>query len=156
MSDIETRLMSRALEQARQAGEAGEVPVGAVLTDERGEIIAARGNRTIALCDPSAHAEILALRAGAEILHNYRLLNCTLYVTLEPCPMCAGALIWARVKKVVFGASDPKSGALGSVLSFHKEISFNHKLEISGGIMAEESIALLQKFFSTRRKCQQT
>ncbi|MDR1396870.1 MAG: tRNA adenosine(34) deaminase TadA [Desulfarculales bacterium] len=152
MSDIETRLMSLALEQARQAGKAGEVPVGAVLADEQGEVIASASNRTIALCDPSAHAEILALRAGAEILHNYRLPNCILCVTLEPCPMCAGALIWARVKKVVFGANDSKAGALGSVLSLHKETRFNHRLEISSGVLAEQSIALLQNFFAMRRK----
>ena len=143
--------MRLALEQAARAAEMGEVPVGALLVDEAGEVLAACGNRTISNCDPCGHAEILALRQGAERLQNYRLLGCTLYVTMEPCAMCAGAAVWARLKRVVFAAFDIKAGALGSVLSLHNQPGFNHRLEISGGLMADESVALLQSFFKARR-----
>ncbi len=144
--------MRLALTQARLAYAAGEVPVGAVLADGQGALLAACHNRTIANCDPTAHAEMLALRQAAQKIGNYRLLNCTLYVTLEPCAMCAGALIWARLAQVVFAAFDGKAGALGSTISLHQQPGFNHQLQVNGGLLADESVALLQSFFGARRR----
>ncbi len=149
----DTYFMKRALEEAIKAYELGEVPVGAVLVDERGRIIASTHNKTITLCDPTAHAEILALRAGSEFLGNYRLLGSTLYVTLEPCIMCAGALVNARIKRLVFGAWDEKAGACGSLYDIVRDERLNHTLEVRGGILEEESKALLRKFFKERRNC---
>lgn len=149
--NIDKLYMEMALEQACLAADVGEVPIGAVLVGADHEVLAASHNNTIHLCDPTAHAEIVVLRKAAKKLGNYRLLNSTLYVTLEPCAMCAGALIWARVTQVVFAAFDKKAGALGSVLSLHQEPGFNHQLIVEGGIMAEESVALLQDFFAGRR-----
>ena len=143
--------MKKALHLARQAAEMGEVPVGAVLVGEEGEILAEAFNQPISLRDPTAHAEILALREGARKLGNYRLLGTTLYVTLEPCPMCAGALVYARVKRLVFGAFDPKTGACGSVYNIVRDERLNHRLEVSGGVLEEEARALLQRFFKERR-----
>ena len=143
--------MKKALQLAQQAAERGEVPVGAVLVGEEGEILAEAFNQPISLCDPTAHAEILALREGARKLGNYRLLGTTLYVTLEPCPMCAGALVYARVKRLVFGAFDPKTGACGSVYNIVCDERLNHRLEVSGGVLEEEARALLQRFFKERR-----
>ena len=143
--------MALALEQAALAARNNEVPVGAVLVNAHNQVIAACGNQTISNCDPTGHAEIMALRQGAQVAGNYRLLNSTLYVTLEPCAMCAGALIWARVKRVVFAAYDEKAGSLGSVLCLHRQLGFNHKLEVSGGILEQQSVALLQDFFRRKR-----
>ncbi len=142
--------MQQALAQARQAAVAGEVPVGAVLV-RNGEVIATGRNAPIDGHDPTAHAEIIALRAAAQKLGNYRLEDCELYVTLEPCAMCAGAMLHARLKKVVFGAADPKTGAAGSVVNLFAEDRLNHQTAVTGGVMADESSALLQAFFQQRR-----
>jgi len=148
-SDI--RFMRRALELARQAELEDEVPVGAVLVKE-GEIIGEGWNRPIGAHDPSAHAEIQALRDGARRMGNYRLPGTTLYVTLEPCPMCAGAIIHARVARVVYAASDPRSGAAGSVFDLlPSDARFNHRTECEGGVEAEASSDMLKKFFRARR-----
>ncbi|QJA06956.1 tRNA adenosine(34) deaminase TadA [Thermosulfurimonas marina] len=143
--------MEMALAEARQAAEEGEVPVGAVLVSAEGEILARAHNRPIALCDPTAHAEILALREGARKLGNYRLLGTTLYVTLEPCPMCAGALVYARVARLVFGARDPRFGACVSLYRLVTDPRLNHRLEITEGVLAEDCAALLKEFFRQRR-----
>lgn len=148
-SDI--RFMRRALELAQQAELQGEVPVGAVLVKD-GEIIGEGWNRPIGTHDPSAHAEIQALRDGAGKLGNYRLPGTTLYVTLEPCPMCAGAIIHARVARVVYAASDPRTGAAGSVFDLlPSDARFNHRTECEGGIEAEASSDMLKRFFRARR-----
>ncbi len=143
--------MQRALYLAREAAKKGEVPVGAVLVGPEGEILAETHNQPLKLCDPTAHAEILALREGAQKLGNYRLVGTTLYVTLEPCPMCAGALVYARVKRLVFGAFDQKTGACGSVYNIVNDPRLNHRLEVLGGLLAEEAKVLLQEFFRLRR-----
>ena len=142
--------MGRALALAQCAAEAGEVPVGAVLV--RGDEIIGEGwNQPISACDPTAHAEVLALRAAAARVGNYRLVDSTLYVTLEPCPMCAGAIIHARVARVVFGAEDPRAGAAGAVFNLLQSIALNHRAEVSGGVMAKECGSLLREFFRARR-----
>jgi tRNA(adenine34) deaminase len=142
--------MRRAIELARCAAEEGEVPVGAVVTVD-GEIVGEGWNRPIKASDPSAHAEIQALRAASARLANYRLLDSTLYVTLEPCPMCVGAMFHARVRRVVFGAKDPKTGAAGSVIDLFAEEKLNHHASVEGGLLAEECGELLKKFFAARR-----
>lgn len=143
--------MKMALEEARRAMQIDEVPVGAVLVNESGDLLATAHNRTIAAQDPTAHAEILALRAAAGKLRNYRLLNTTLYVTVEPCVMCAGALVHARVGRLVFGAPDPKWGASGSLYNVASDPRLNHRLEVISGICVEECRALMQDFFRSRR-----
>jgi tRNA(adenine34) deaminase len=143
--------MRMALEQARKAGEIDEVPVGALLVSASGEILAAAHNRTIAAQDPTAHAETLALRAGAGILRNYRLLNTTLYVTIEPCIMCTGALVHARVARLVFGAPDPKWGAAGSLYNAAADPRLNHQVEVIEGVCAAECRELMQTFFRSKR-----
>lgn len=146
----ELELMHRALDQARLAGEAGEVPVGAVVA--RGEeVLTEGGNRVIRDSDPSAHAEIVALRAAGRAAGNYRLAGSTLYVTLEPCAMCAGALVHARVERVVFAAFDPRVGAGGSVFNLLDSPHLNHRCLISSGLLADEAGALLAGFFDQRR-----
>jgi tRNA(adenine34) deaminase len=147
--DDET-FMRRALELAHEAQAAGEVPVGAVLVSE-GRIVAEGWNRPIGDCDPTAHAEIVALRAGARTLGSYRLTGTTLYVTLEPCAMCAGAMVHARVQRLVYAATDPRAGAAGSVFNIVQHPALNHRLECSGGVLAEECGALLRGFFVARR-----
>jgi tRNA(adenine34) deaminase len=142
--------MRQALLLARRAGEGGEVPVGAILIDG-GEVIGEGWNRPIGLNDPTAHAEIMALRAGAARLGNYRLSGATLYVTLEPCVMCIGAVITARIKRVVFGAWDLKAGACGSLLDLPREKRLVQELDVFGGVCSEESAALLKSFFESRR-----
>ena len=142
--------MRRALELAQRAASAGEVPIGALLVLD-GEIIGEGGNQPIASHDPTAHAEIVALRAGALRLRNYRLERCTLYATLEPCAMCIGAAINARVARVVFGAWDTKAGACGSVTDLPREPKLTHRLDVFGGVCSEESTALLRGFFESRR-----
>lgn len=143
--------MKIALEQARLAAIMDEVPVGAVLVSSDGEIISKDHNRTISLPDPSAHAEMLVLRKAASILNNYRLLNTTLYVSVEPCVMCAGAVLHARIGTVVFGAPDPKWGGFGSIYDFSTDRRFNHRLTVLSGILGEESKALIQGFFRNKR-----
>ena len=136
--------------EAKRAGEEGEVPVGAVLVSE-GQVIARAHNRPIGLNDPTAHAEILTLRAGAAAAGNYRLTGMTLYVTLEPCVMCAGALIQARIPRLVFGAEDPKSGAVQSLFSILDGERLNHRVEVRGGVLPEECREILRRFFRDKR-----
>jgi len=143
--------MQIALELAQQAATAGEVPVGAIVV-KNGEIIGRGSNAPITTHDPTAHAEIRAMRDAAQHLGNYRLVGCTLYVTLEPCAMCTGAIQHARIAKLVYGASDPKTGACGSVVDLMAEPKLNHHTEIKGGVLAQECGALLSAFFSARRK----
>jgi len=143
--------MRMALHAAAEAQRVGEVPVGAVLVKE-GDVIAIGHNRPIIGHDPTAHAEIAALRAAAQTLGNYRLPGCTLYVTLEPCAMCAGAMMHARLARVVYGASDPKTGACGSVLNLFAEPRLNHHTEVQGGVLAEECGTMLSAFFAERRQ----
>lgn len=142
--------MRRAIELAQRAEEEGEVPVGAVVVVD-GKIVGEGWNRPIAAADPSAHAEIQAMRAASAALRNYRLLDSTLYVTLEPCPMCVGAMFHARVRRVVFGAKDPKTGAAGSVVDLFAEASLNHHATVEGGLLADECGELLKRFFAARR-----
>ncbi|HYM34391.1 MAG TPA: tRNA adenosine(34) deaminase TadA [Steroidobacteraceae bacterium] len=142
--------MTRALELARQAQAASEVPVGAVVVKD-GAIIAEGFNQPIKGNDPTAHAEIIAMRGAAEKLGSYRLLDATLYVTLEPCAMCAGAMVHARVKQLVFGAMDPRAGAVGSIFNIAQHAALNHRIEVVSGVLAEECGVLLKNFFAARR-----
>jgi len=142
--------MALAIAQARRAAEQGEVPVGAVVVVED-RVIAAAHNRPIALADPTAHAEILAIRQAARELSAYRLTGATIYVTLEPCVMCVGAMVHARVARLKFGARDEKAGAVGSVYDLGRDGRLNHRLEVSAGLMEPECAAILREFFSTRR-----
>ena len=144
--------MNRALEAAREAETIGEVPVGACLIDEAGELLAVAGNRTIADNDPTAHAEILVLRQAAAKISNYRLLNSTLYTTIEPCAMCAGALVNARVKRLVYGAKDERFGAVETHFRICDSEKLNHQIEIEAGVLAEECRQLMQNFFRKRRE----
>jgi tRNA(adenine34) deaminase len=153
-NDLDAEFMAEALALAVAARQAGEVPVGAVVVRE-GHIIGRGFNAPISLHDPSAHAEIQALRAAALALGNYRLADCTLYVTLEPCAMCAGAIQHARIARVVFGASDPKTGACGSVVNLFAEPSLNHHTEVEGGMLAQQCGELLTNFFRERRAAPQ-
>jgi tRNA(adenine34) deaminase len=149
--------MRLALDQALNAQLAGEVPVGAVIlrhTPQGPQVVATGYNRPITTCDPTAHAEIVALRHAAQLLQNYRLPDCELYVTLEPCAMCAMALMHARLKRVVFAAPDPKTGAAGSVTNLFAEPRLNHHTELVGGVLAEPAAALLRQFFAERRAAQ--
>jgi tRNA(adenine34) deaminase len=143
--------MGVALELAREAATLGEVPVGAVVVRD-GEIVGRGCNQPIGRHDPTAHAEVMALRDAATRLGNYRIPGCTLYVTLEPCAMCIGAIFHARIGRVVFGARDPKTGAAGSVIDLFGEERLNHHAEIEGGVRAEECSALLSSFFAARRQ----
>ena len=149
-AEIDARFMARALELAREAERAGEVPVGAVIVKE-GVIVAEGWNRPISTHDPSAHAEMIAMRAAAQTLQNYRLLDTTLYVTLEPCAMCAGAMVHARVKRLVYAATDPRAGASGSIFNITQHTALNHRLDVHTGVLAEECAAELRKFFAARR-----
>jgi len=143
--------MQYALQLADKAEQSGEIPVGAVLVKD-GEMIGEGWNQSIQLNDPSAHAEMIAIRQAAERVGNYRLLDCTLYVTLEPCAMCAGVLVHSRVKRLVFGAKDAKTGAAGSVLDIVRHPVLNHQLEVDGELMAEPCAAKLSDFFKRRRE----
>lgn len=148
---IDESMMRLALEQARCAQQRGEVPVGAVVVHD-GEVVGIGFNQPIGARDPSAHAEILALRAAAQRIGNYRLVGCDLYVTLEPCAMCAGAIQHARIARVVYGAADPKTGACGSVVDLFAEPRLNHHARVRGGVLADECAALLSSFFASRRR----
>ena len=142
--------MHLAIEQARAAALRGEVPVGAlVVLDDR--ILSAAGNRTITDCDPTAHAEIVALREAAIAISNYRLTGAALYVTIEPCAMCAGALVQARIARLIYGADEPKGGAIRSCMQVLDAPALNHRVSVTPGVLAEESVALLQSFFADRR-----
>ena len=143
-------MMRLALEEARSAAAAGEVPVGCVIEFE-GRILARGANRTITDCDPTAHAEMVALRAAAAAVKNHRLLGAILYVTIEPCAMCAGAMVQARISRLVYGAEDPKGGAVRSCFAVFEHPQVNHHVATTTGVLAEEAASLLQEFFSARR-----
>lgn len=151
MDDKHIKMMGIALNEAIKAGQKEEIPVGAVIVSETGDILSRAHNQTITLCDPTAHAEILSLREAAMKVQNYRLLNTTLYVTIEPCIMCMGAIIHARVSRVVFGAKDRKWGAAGSLYNFAKDAGLNHCAEIVSGVCEEACRTLIQDFFRTKR-----
>ena len=151
-SEFDEKMMRYALELADKAEALGEIPVGAVLVDGAGNIIGEGWNLSIIQSDPTAHAEIIALRNGAKNIQNYRLLNTTLYVTLEPCTMCAGAILHSRIKRLVFGASDYKTGAVGSRFHFFDDYKMNHTLEITSGVLAKECSHKLSAFFQKRRE----
>jgi tRNA(adenine34) deaminase len=152
---VDIEFMQQALALASSAANNGEVPVGAIVVKD-GQVIGRGGNAPIGLHDPTAHAEIQALRQAATHLDNYRLVDCTLYVTLEPCAMCAGAIQHARIAKLVYGASDPKTGACGSVIDLMGEAKLNHHTKVISGVLAEECGAVLSIFFKQRRKSSST
>ena len=149
-AELDRQFMQQAIEQAKLAAAAGEVPVGAVLV-QGAQVISTGFNQPISNSDPSAHAEMMAIRSAAQALSNYRLPGSTLYVTLEPCAMCAGAMLHARIDRVVFGAIDPKTGAAGSVLDVFSEKRINHQTQVEGGVMGQECGQLLRDFFKERR-----
>jgi tRNA(adenine34) deaminase len=151
MSTKHIEFMKVAITEAEKARKMGEIPIGAVLVADNKKVLAAEHNQTITLNDPTAHAEILALRSAAAKMGNYRLLNTTLYVTVEPCPMCMGAAIHARVSRLVFGTRDPKWGAAGSLYNFASDHRFNHQPEIIEGICKDECKTLMQNFFRSKR-----
>jgi len=146
----DAEFMQVALDEARTAAARGEVPVGAVVAVED-RIVGRAGNRTIADCDPTAHAEIIALREAAKAVGNYRLLGSTLYVTIEPCAMCTGAMVHARIARLVYGAEDPKGGAVRSCFSILDSPQLNHRVEVASGVLADEAAAVLKDFFAARR-----
>jgi tRNA(adenine34) deaminase len=148
-ADIE--FMRQALAEARESALSGEVPIGAVLVHE-GRILARAGNRTIRDCDPTAHAEIVALREAARIIGNYRLADTTLYVTIEPCSMCAGAMIQARVPRLVYGAAEPRGGAVRSCFEVLSHPDLNHRVQVTSGVLASECSEVIQTFFAARRQ----
>lgn len=148
--DVDLRFMSRALELAREGEAAGEVPVGAVIVND-GAIIGEGWNRPISTNDPTAHAEIVAIRQAAQKLDSYRLLGSTVYVTLEPCAMCAGALVHARINRLVYAASERRAGAAGSIFNIVQHKALNHRLEVTAGVMATECLSVLRQFFAARR-----
>jgi tRNA(adenine34) deaminase len=148
--ESEIEFMQQALAEAHAAATAGEVPIGAVLVHD-GKILARSGNRTIRDNDPTAHAEIIVLREAARFLGNYRLADTTLYVTIEPCSMCAGAIIQARVPRLVYGADDPKGGAVRSCFEILSNPRLNHQVEVSSGVLVADCAAILQSFFASRR-----
>lgn len=150
MSDADIAFMRRALELAHAAEQAGEVPVGAVVALD-GQVLGEGFNQPISGQDPTAHAEVVALRDAANTLKNYRLTGASLYVTLEPCPMCLGAMVHARIKRLVFAAHDPKTGAAGGATDLTGSAAFKHRVEIQGGVLAGEAGALLKDFFAARR-----
>lgn len=148
--DSDLQLMRAAIEEARNAAERGEVPVGAVVAIN-GQVVARAGNRTITDCDPTAHAEIVALRQAAAAVGNYRLLGAAIYVTIEPCAMCAGAMIQSRVARLVYGADDPKAGAVRSCFSMLDHEQLNHRVQVTSGVLKDEAANLLREFFASRR-----
>jgi tRNA(adenine34) deaminase len=148
--EADLQFMQEALAEARSAASADEVPIGAILVQD-GKIIARSGNRTIRECDPTAHAEVMVLREGARLLGNYRLADTTLYVTIEPCSMCAGAIIQARVPRLVYGADDPKGGAVRSCFEILSHPKLNHQVKVTTGVLADDAASLLQSFFAARR-----
>lgn len=150
-TEQDSSFMRIALQEAIKAEQLGEVPVGAVIVDAAGTVLAKSGNRSIRDHDPSGHAEIVAMRKAGKKMDNYRLLNTTLYVTVEPCAMCAGAMVHARVGHLVFGAKDPKAGAVSSCYSIGRDGKLNHQLQVEGGLLADECAELLSSFFRKKR-----
>lgn len=150
--EMDIKMMGIALASAREAGAEQEVPVGAVLVDAEGEVVATAGNRTVSGHDPTGHAEIRVMRAAASRLGNYRLTGSTLYVTLEPCAMCAAAMVHARIRRLVFGAADPKAGAVVSKYRLGNDGLLNHSFIVDGGVLADECGKLLREFFQKRRR----
>jgi tRNA(adenine34) deaminase len=150
VGETDIRFMRAALDEAQAAAARGEVPVGAVIVAD-GRVVGRAGNRTITDCDPTAHAEIVALREAAKTIGNYRLPGATLYVTIEPCAMCAGAMVQARIGRLVYGADDPKGGAVRSCFSILDHPQINHRVEVTSGVLAEDAAPLLQNFFAARR-----
>jgi len=148
--DADISFMQLAIEEARGSAAAGEVPIGALIVHD-GEVLARSGNRTIRDCDPTAHAEIVAIREAARVLRNYRMPGATLYVTIEPCSMCAGAIVQARIPRLVYGADDPKGGAARSCFEILTSTSLNHQVEVTHGVLASECASILQAFFAARR-----
>jgi tRNA(adenine34) deaminase len=148
--EADLTFMEAALAEARAAADEGEVPIGAVIVVE-GRIVARAGNRTIADCDPTAHAEIVALRQAAKVLGNYRLLGAALYVTIEPCAMCAGAMVQARIARLIYGAEDAKGGAVRSCFSVLDHPQLNHRVEVTPGVRSDEAAGMLKDFFTARR-----
>ena len=151
MAQSRYSFMALALREAEHAASRGEVPVGAVIVDADRQVLTSDHNRTIGNCDPSAHAEINVLRAAARRIQNYRLLSTTLYVTVEPCVMCMGALVHSRIENIVFGARDPKWGAAGSIYNFSNDGLLNHKPEVIGGVLEEACSLIIQDFFRSKR-----
>jgi tRNA(adenine34) deaminase len=149
--DADIEFMQQALAEARESAASGEVPIGAVLVHD-GKILARAGNRTIRDCDPTAHAEIVALREAARIIGNYRLADTTLYVTIEPCSMCAGAIIQARVPRLVYGAAEPRGGAVQSCFEVLSHPDLNHRVEVTSGVLASDCGEVIQSFFAARRE----
>ncbi|GAB1401198.1 tRNA adenosine(34) deaminase TadA [Elusimicrobiota bacterium] len=150
MNNRDISFMKEAIKCAQKALLCGEVPIGAVIVKD-GKIIAKGYNKSIKNTDTTAHAEIIAIRKACKKLNNYRLNDCTVYITIEPCAMCTGALIWARAKKIVFGAYDVKAGACGSVFNIPSERKLNHKIEVSGGLLQEECATIIKEFFKNKR-----
>ena len=150
-AEMDELFMRMALEEARKAGERGEVPVGAVIVDEYQNVLAGAGNNCIGESDPAGHAEMVAMRAAGKKIGNYRLLNTSMYVTIEPCVMCAGAMIHARVGRLVYGASDPKAGGVVSCYRVGGDSKLNHQFNVEGGVLAEECADLLTSFFKKKR-----
>ena len=150
-SDQHTAFMQLAIGQAKKAGQKDEVPIGAVLVSSQGDVLASTHNQTIQRTDPTAHAEILALRHAAATIGNYRIINATLYVTIEPCAMCMGAMIHARIATLVYGAHDPKWGAAGSLYNLAKDNRLNHQIDVIDGICASECREIMQRFFRSKR-----
>jgi len=151
MNGQHEKRMQLALQEAEKAGQKGEIPIGAILVDESGNVLSTAHNQTIALTDPTAHAEILVLRAAARAVGNYRLLNTTLYVTIEPCIMCMGAIVHARVATLVFGAADPKWGGAGSLYDLSADSRLNHRPQVVSDVCEPACRALLQAFFREKR-----
>ena len=149
--DADIEFMQQALAEARESAASGEVPIGALLVHE-GRILARAGNRTIRDCDPTAHAEIVALREAARIIGNYRLADTTLYVTIEPCSMCAGAMIQARVSRLVYGAAEPRGGAVQSCFELLSHPDLNHRVQVTSGVLASDCSDVIQSFFAVRRE----
>jgi tRNA(adenine34) deaminase len=149
--EAEVQFMRQALAEARSAAASGEVPIGAVLVHD-GKILARSGNRTLRDCDPTAHAEVVALREAAHRLGNYRLAGTTLYVTIEPCSMCSGAILQARVARLVYGADDPKGGAVRSCFEILSHPRLNHQVDVTSGVLAADCSAVIQSFFAARRE----
>jgi tRNA(adenine34) deaminase len=149
--DADIEFMQQALAEARESAASGEVPIGAVLVHE-GRILARGGNRTIRDCDPTGHAEIVVLREAARIIGNYRLADTTLYVTIEPCSMCAGAMLQARVRRLVYGAAEPRGGAVQSCFEVLSHPDLNHRVQVTSGVLASDCSEVIQSFFAVRRQ----